>query len=185
MSRSVTAAIQDMLQLANLLSEDKEPLPEVELDIAEVLKWCVGQVQNIADERGITIESSVQSAKIICVEDHLKMLLQNVLSNAVIYSHERGRVKVQCTEAPGEGPVVTIEDQGIGISENKLPRIFDEYYVTREAARHNKSSTGLGLAIVRHVAKAHRIRVEVESAVGVGTKFTLHFPSLKRKQTKS
>jgi signal transduction histidine kinase len=86
-------------------------------------------------------------------------------------------VRVRCDATPPEGPVVTVEDEGIGIPQEKLPRIFDEYYRTEEAIRHNKDSTGLGLAIVRHVAVNQAIRVRVESAPGRGTRFTLRFPS--------
>jgi signal transduction histidine kinase len=113
----------------------------------------------------------------VAVEDHLKMLLTNIVSNAVVYSVEGGIVRVRCDATPPEGPVVTVEDEGIGIPQEKLPRIFDEYYRTEEAIRHNKDSTGLGLAIVRHVAVNHAIRVRVESAPGRGTRFTLQFPS--------
>jgi len=83
---------------------------------------------------------------------------------------------VQCWREPSDGPIVTVEDEGIGIPAEKLPRIFDDYYRTEEAVRHNRDSTGLGLAIVRHVATSHGIRVQVESAPGCGTRFTLRFP---------
>ncbi len=72
---------------------------------------------------------------------------------------------------------MTVEDDGIGIVPEKLPRIFDDYYRTDEAVRHNRDSTGLGLAIARHVAAMHGIRVRVESAPGAGTRFTLRFPA--------
>jgi signal transduction histidine kinase len=103
------------------------------------------------------------------------MLLLNLLSNAVIYSNRGNRVQVRCLPGAGNGPIVTIEDQGIGIPAEKLPRIFEEYYRTAEAVRHNKESTGLGLAIVRRVAETHGIQIRVESAAGVGTKFILGF----------
>jgi two-component system phosphate regulon sensor histidine kinase PhoR len=110
------------------------------------------------------------------VEEHLRMLLDNLLSNAVLYSHEGGTVHVTCAEQPDGGATLTVEDHGIGIVQEKLPRIFDEYYRTDEAARFNKESTGLGLTIVRHVAEAHGIGVRVESRLGEGTKFRLRFP---------
>ena len=62
------------------------------------------------------------------------------------------------------------------IPSEKLPRIFVEYDRTAEAVAHNRESTGLGLAIVRQVARRHGIRVQVESAPGVGTKIVLSFP---------
>lgn len=103
------------------------------------------------------------------------MLFSNLLSNAIVYSHPGGRVEVQCARPADGGPVVTIEDHGIGIPQHKLARIFDAYYRTDEAVRHYQESTGLGLAIVRHVAESHGIRIRVESEPGVGTKFTLWF----------
>ncbi|MHB9008281.1 MAG: ATP-binding protein, partial [Limisphaerales bacterium] len=62
---------------------------------------------------------------------------------------------------------------GIGIPPAKLPRIFDDYYRTEEAVRHNQASTGLGLAVVRHVARALGATIQVESAPGWGTRFTV------------
>ena len=104
------------------------------------------------------------------------MLLSNIISNSVIYSYEGGTVRVQCNLAPLGGPVIVVEDEGIGIPKEKLPRIFDDYYRTEEAVRHNKDSTGLGLSIVRHVALTHGIRVQVDSVPAHGTRFTLRFP---------
>ena len=87
---------------------------------------------------------------------------------------------MQCRVDARHRPEVTVEDHGIGIAADKLPRIFDEYYHTDEAARHNKRSTGLGLAIVRQVAQTHGIRVRVRSQAEAGTTFTLTFPSAVR-----
>jgi signal transduction histidine kinase len=75
---------------------------------------------------------------------------------------------------------VTIEDQGIGIPADKLPYIFDEYYHTDQAVRHNKQSSGLGLTIVRHVAQAHGIGIRVESGLDVGTTFRVHLGRAER-----
>ncbi|MHC4199632.1 MAG: ATP-binding protein, partial [Planctomycetota bacterium] len=110
--------------------------------------------------------------------EHLRMILDNLLSNAVLYSHEGGAVRVECDRLPDGSPTVTIEDHGIGIPEHKLPLIFNEYYRTDEAAQFNKESSGLGLTIVGHVAQARRVRVRVDSRHAEGTKFTLRFPPL-------
>jgi two-component system phosphate regulon sensor histidine kinase PhoR len=174
--RRLAVEIQEMLQLANLQSADSPPQP-ARLDLAEIARWAIARVGAVAQERRVRVDEQLASASVVAVEDHLKMLLTNIVSNAVVYSAEGGIVRVRCDATPPEGPVVTVEDEGIGIPQEKLPRIFDEYYRTEEAIRHNKDSTGLGLAIVRHVAVNHAIRVRVESAPGRGTRFTLHFPS--------
>jgi signal transduction histidine kinase len=164
-----------MLQLANLQSADERPEP-VRLDLAEMARWAIARVGATAQERRVTVDEDLTPAPVVVIEDHLKMLLTNIISNAVVYSNAGGIVRVRCAVAPPEGPVITVDDEGIGIPAEKLPRIFDDYYRTEEAVRHNKDSTGLGLAIVRHVALSHGIRVQVESAPGCGTRFTLRFP---------
>jgi signal transduction histidine kinase len=173
--RRLAVEIQEMLQLANLQSADERPEP-VNLDLAEMVRWAIARVGATAQERRVTVDEDLAPAPVVAIEDHIKMLLTNIISNAVVYSTESGIVRVQCGVASSEGPIVTVEDDGIGIPAEKLPRIFDDYYRTEEAVRHNKDSTGLGLAIVRHVAASHGIRVQVESAPGCGTRFTLRFP---------
>ena len=124
--------------------------------------------------------TEIEQAWVQGVEDHLKMLFSNLLANAIIYSRQGGRVRIHCVPAESGGAVVTIADHGIGIPANKLPRIFDEYYRTDEAVRHNKQSSGLGLAIVRQVAQAHGIGIRVESCPGVGTSFRVHLGRAER-----
>ena len=174
--RRLALEIQEMLQLANLQSEDEQP-PPVRLDLPDLLRWAIARVGAAAQQRRVIVEEVLMPAEVVAVEDHLKMLLTNVISNAVIYSAEGGIVRVRCDGPPCAGAVVTVEDEGIGIPEAKLPRIFDDYYRTEEAVRYNRDSTGLGLAIARRVAVSHGIRVQVESAPGRGTRFTLRFPA--------
>jgi signal transduction histidine kinase len=173
--RRLAVEIQEMLQLANLQSAEEHPTP-TQLDVTEMVRWAVARVGAVAQERRVIVEEALSPATIVAVEDHIKMLLTNIIANAVVYSTEGGIVRVRCEGTPADGPVVTVEDEGIGIPAEKLPCIFDDYYRTEEAVRHNKDSTGLGLAIVRHVATSHRIRVRVESAPGRGTAVTLRFP---------
>ncbi len=177
-SRKLGHEIQEMLQLSNLSSVNKDSLDWKKIDLVEIIKWCMVQVNPIAEKKMIIFEEDLEPAFVIAVEDHMKMLFTNLLSNAIIYSHERGRVSVICKLSNETGgPIVTIEDHGIGIPNDKLPKIFDEYYRTDEAVRHNKNSTGLGLTIVHNVAQTHKIIVRVASTPGMGTKFELRFPS--------
>ncbi len=167
--------IQEMLQLANLSAVGQQPQP-VELDVAEVLQWCIGQVEPLALERKVTIEKSIESARTVGIDDHLKMLFMNVLANAVAYSHTGGYIRVRCGLEHPLTPVVTIADEGIGIPASKLSHIFNEHYRTNEAAQHNKESSGLGLSIVRRIAQMHKIRLRVESQHQAGTTFEIRFP---------
>jgi signal transduction histidine kinase len=173
--RRLAHEIQEMLQLANLESAHEAP-PRTELDLADIARWAVSHVGPSARERGVTVEAELARTPASVVEDHMKMLLGNIVGNAVIYSHDGGVVRLACHPEGDGGATIIVEDEGIGIARAKLPRIFDEYYRTEEAAKHNKDSTGLGLAICRHVAQAHRIGLLVESEQGRGTRLTLRFP---------
>lgn len=175
--RRLTTEIQEMLQLANLSSDAQEQPPKTKMISTELLLWCISQLQPLAQQHGIVFETDIKPVAMVGSEDHFKMLFGNILSNAVAYSHENGRVSVSCRKGPDAEPVVTIADYGIGIAPNKLPHIFDEHYRTKEAVRHNKESSGLGLSIVRHVAEIYRVHIRVESCVGSGTKFKLTFPN--------
>jgi signal transduction histidine kinase len=175
-ARRLANEIQEMLQLANLRSGSAKLLPRLELDVAEVLRWARNQIQPLADERDVTFQEALQDGRTRAVEDHLKMLFVNVLTNAVVYSQRGGQVGLSCLPSP-DGPVVVIEDHGIGIPADKLPHIFEEYYRTTEAVKHNQQSSGLGLAIVQQVAEDHRIRIRVSSRAAVGTRFELTLPA--------
>ncbi|OHB74664.1 MAG: hypothetical protein A2Z25_09275 [Planctomycetes bacterium RBG_16_55_9] len=175
--RRLTAEIQKMLQLANLSSTSQAVLPRTRIVSTDLLLWCISQVEPIAQERAVTFKADMRPVAMTGTEDHFKMLLINLLSNAVIYSHGGGEVHVSCRPGPSCEPVIIISDHGIGIPADKLPHIFEEHYRTKEAVQHNKESSGLGLAIVKQVAQMYKIRIRVESRPGSGTKFELRFPA--------
>ena len=169
--------IKAMLQLANLRSSAQAPPQPVEVALHDVLRACLAALQPLAAKRGIGFVEDVAPATIRGVYDHVVMMIDNVLANAVAYSFDGQKVAVSCRPKPSGGAIVGIEDAGIGIPTTKLPQIFDDYYRTAEAVKHNKASTGLGLAIVRQVAMAGGVGVRVESAPQQGTLFTLDFPA--------
>jgi signal transduction histidine kinase len=169
--------VKEMLQLANLRSAAQDPPPQVAVDLAALIRACLANLAPAAAKRSVTVAENLAPAQVRAVQDHAMMMLDNILLNAILYSHEGGQVSVECRPKPEGGAVVRVCDRGIGIPADKLPRIFDDYYRTNEAAKHNRASTGLGLAIVRQVALAGRIDVRVQSAPGEGTLFTLDFPA--------
>jgi signal transduction histidine kinase len=172
LSRGITA----MLQLANLRSRAQSPPPAVPVDLAALVRSCLAGMKPVAARRGIVFDEDLSAVTVRVVQDHAVMIIENIVSNAVAYSWDGQRVGVSVRAGPGGAAEVTVRDNGIGIMPDKLPRIFDDYYRTVEAARHNHASTGLGLAIVRQTAMAGGIRVQVQSAPGRGTVFSLGFP---------
>ena len=143
----------------------------------DILRGCLAALEPLAAKRGIRFVENIAPATIRGVHDHVVMMIDNVLANAVAYSHDGQQVAVSCRPKPAGGAVVGVEDSGIGIPTAKLPQIFDDYFRTAEAVKHNKASTGLGLAIVRQAAMAGKVGVRVESAPQQGTLFNLDFPA--------
>jgi len=175
-SRKLGDVIQAMLQLENVQKMTADILNTETLDLAEIIKWCIAQVQATAEKNKVKIEANLQSVQINANEDCMKMLFSNVISNAILYSHPNAQVSVECRSRTNAGPMAFVEDHGIGIFPEKIDKIFDEYYRTDEAVSHNKNSNGLGLAIVKHVAQLHRLSIQVASEPNVGTRFEILFP---------
>jgi two-component system, OmpR family, phosphate regulon sensor histidine kinase PhoR len=169
--------IQSMLQLANLRSESQARPPGVDLDLSEVIQKSVDRAMASANERGIRFETDLEPTMVCAAEDHMAMLVENIVNNSVSYSKDDGLVEISCAAGPDDSVVVMIRDHGIGIPPDKLPLIFDDYYRTDEAANHCRMSTGLGLAVVRDVAITESVEVQVESRPGWGTRFWLTMPT--------
>ena len=148
------------------------------LELDEVIASVIEDLKPRAGERRITFEVEVPSLSVQGSRKNLMILFSNLISNAVNYSHEGGTVEVAAREYP-DHIVMEVSDHGIGIREDALPHIFDEYYRTKEASIFNKMSTGLGLAIVKEIARNSGLGIRVSSTQGEGTTFEVVFPSRK------
>ncbi len=173
LSRSIKA----MLQLANLRSRAVAPPAPVPIDLPALIRACVDSFRPQAAKRGVRLDEELPEAWASGNPEHVQMMVENLLSNAINYSRDGEQVSVSCRPKMGGGATVVVRDHGIGIAAEKLPRIFDDYFRTNEAVAHNSASTGLGLAIVRQAAVAGQIGVRVESAPAQGTVFSLNFPA--------
>ena len=99
----------------------------------------------------------------------------NLLDNAVKYSPPHSRVLIRVYRV-GREIRLDFQDEGIGIAEKHIPRLFERFYRVDDARSRRMGGTGLGLAIVKHIALAHGGRVSVQSAQGKGSTFSLHLP---------
>jgi signal transduction histidine kinase len=108
-------------------------------------------------------------------ETRLQEVFHNLVENAVKYSRDNGQIRLQ---AGRRGPeiVLSVSDDGVGISKDQLPRIFERFYRADKARSRELGGTGLGLAIVKHIAQLHGGRVEAESGLGRGTTVRVIFP---------
>jgi two-component system phosphate regulon sensor histidine kinase PhoR len=107
----------------------------------------------------------------------LEQVLINLLDNAIKYGREGGNIKVSVNENPNEGEIqVSIEDDGIGIPKEDLPRIFERFYRVDKGRSKELGGTGLGLSIVKHIVQAHGGKVWAESQIGKGSTFHFTLP---------
>jgi len=172
----LTFLVQDLITLNRIQAAEPIPDPrpvEVDAAIAEALD----RVRMKANARGITLTSTgLHGLSVLGAEDLLVTALRNLLENAVVYSPEHTKVVVSVRK-PGDGGVeIGVADQGIGIPERDLQRIFERFYRVDPARSRATGGTGLGLAIVKHVMAAHDGRVTVRSVEGSGSTFTLWIP---------
>lgn len=111
----------------------------------------------------------------------IQQVLLNLLVNARQAMRPGGRVTVRVVENAAEQSAdISVGDTGCGIPADQLPRIFDQFYTTKQADEHGQGGTGLGLSLCRRIIESHGGRIRVESAVGHGTRFTLRFPLVPR-----
>jgi len=175
-AQRLTNLVQDLITLSRIQAVEPVPDPRpVELDmvVAEALDRC----RMKANARGITLASSgTRGLSVLGDEDLLVTALRNLLENAVAYSPERTRVVVTLKRASEGNAELSVADQGIGIPERDLERIFERFYRVDPARSRATGGTGLGLAIVKHVMAAHNGRVTVRSVEGSGSTFTLFIP---------
>jgi two-component system sensor histidine kinase SenX3 len=172
----LTNLVQDLITLSRI--QAAEPVPDpitVSLDVvvAEALDRC----RMKASAGGIELAASgPHGLSVLGDEDLLITALRNLLENAVAYSPEKTRVVVSTRRSSEDSVEISVADQGIGIPERDLERIFERFYRVDPARSRATGGTGLGLAIVKHVTAAHGGKVTVWSKEGAGSTFTLQLP---------
>ncbi|HEY7373859.1 MAG TPA: HAMP domain-containing sensor histidine kinase [Polyangia bacterium] len=119
------------------------------------------------------IESNLPAVRMD--EGAMTLVLLNLVDNAVKYAGDGGEVSVQLRRVPG-AVALSIADRGSGIAHDDQRRIFERFYRAENARVRNVRGSGIGLALVKHIAEAHGGRVEVESAPGRGSTFTVYVP---------
>ncbi len=145
--------------------------------VEEFLTEMLGLIRPLADEHGITINSTFDSRAEFILADRkrLKQVLLNLLSNAIKYNRERGSVTVSCLSASDSALRIMVTDSGPGIPPEKLVRLFSPFDRLGAEAT-GVEGTGLGLALSRHIIEAMGGAIGVESAVDTGSTFWIEIP---------
>ncbi|CAB4595831.1 unannotated protein [freshwater metagenome] len=174
-SRRLSELVQEIINLSRLQGSDPL-LSAYAVDVEDIIREAANQCQINAESRKIEIViGEVSNTTVLGDRDQLIMAVHNLIENAINYSPENTKVSVSASII--EGLVeISVADQGIGISESELERIFERFYRIDPARSRETGGTGLGLSIVKHVALNHGGDVSVWSKIAVGSTFALRLP---------
>ncbi len=169
--------VKDLLQLSRL-DYKQEKWNKKESNLISLLKSAVTKVELTAKNKNQHLNYIFDdSQKIMAIidKDGIEQVLLNVLSNAIKYTQEGGRIDIDALQA-GKIAQMIITDNGIGIPENELTRVFERFFRVDRARSRAMGGTGLGLAISKQIIEEHHGSIEIESKEGKGTKVTITLP---------
>ncbi|HEX7708197.1 MAG TPA: HAMP domain-containing sensor histidine kinase, partial [Thermoanaerobaculia bacterium] len=169
--------VEDVLDFSAIESGTVR-LDPVEVALGDLLNDVVESSGLIADKKNIRIVLAVDRDLPPVLADRRKLIqvIDNLISNAIKFSHPGSSVTVAAGSEPGSGVWISVTDRGLGMSPEQLERLFKPFGRVGVQATGGEKSTGLGLAIARRIIEAHRGRIEVESLAGEGTTFTVVMP---------
>lgn len=173
------ARIIDQLLALARADSGHERLALEELDLNQPVREVAADMEALSRDRGL--EFDLRLGDPVIVRGHsglLRQLLLNLVSNAVRYTPEGGKVSIAASASNGLG-VVSVSDTGQGIPAQHLPHIFDRFYRVDKARSRSEGGSGLGLSICKQVVELHGGRIEVESREGHGSTFTIMLPLLR------
>ena len=174
------ARLQDLLRDLLALGALKDRLPQhkkAEVNLAELARRMAEIVQPEAEARGLMVTLDLPETPLLFLttEEDMHRLVGNLLENAVKYTPPGGKVRLGLRGGESEITIV-VSDTGIGISQEAMPHIFEEFYRGPNAKAVGKEGTGLGLSLVKRIVDLYQGKVQVQSELGKGTTFTVTLP---------
>lgn len=169
--------INDLMSLSRIEQEEEKGLIQMEPhNLKTIALNALEDVQMKAKERLIQIDLVCERDITATANDRLlEQAIVNLIDNAINYSDPGSKVIVELSQSDGE-TMISVRDNGIGISKEHIPRLFERFYRVDRGRSRKQGGTGLGLAIVKHIVNAHGGHMTVESVLGAGSTFTMHIP---------
>ncbi len=171
--------IIDDLETISQLETGALVLDTEKFDVVALAKDVLEQLELTASKRNIKLvldEESKKSIKVIADKFRIRQVLVNLITNSIKYGKDNGLTKLKL-KIFDETAIIEVSDNGIGIEEKHLPRLFERFYRIDKGRSREQGGTGLGLSIVKHIIEAHDQHITVTSSSGNGTTFTF---TLKR-----
>ncbi|MCT4787343.1 sensor histidine kinase, partial [Exiguobacterium aestuarii] len=167
--------VEDLLELSRLERDDFQ-MELVFVDLNQLVDEVCLLLSQKARKKSIQLEAKHHGTAVLQADlNRMKQVIMNLVANAINYSPEGSRVEIS-VEAEGDAYKLRVKDNGIGIAEKEVSRIFERFYRVDKARSRNSGGTGLGLAIVKHIIDLHHASIDVDSVEGKGTTFTITFP---------
>ncbi|MDT9349840.1 HAMP domain-containing sensor histidine kinase [Clostridium perfringens] len=170
----LSSLVSDMQKL-NKYDESSIKLKKDNVNISDIICFVIFQFSNLAKSKNIKIEYEKKNISLYCDKDKITQALVNILSNAIRYSNEGSTIFIE-EKLKDNKVIISIEDQGIGISEEDLKYVFERFYRADKSRTRATGGTGIGLTIVKSIVSSHGGEVKLESKLGEGSKFTIILP---------
>ena len=175
-ARHLLQLINDVLDLSKIEAGRIELIPE-RFQVADALGEVLSIINPLAISKSIEIETRIPGGVAVYADRiRLKQILFNLLSNAVKFTPEHGKVWIEMSQ-PGDGVLISVTDNGIGIPTEEQEAVFDEFHQAGAATGGVKEGTGLGLAITRRLVELHGGRIWLAGEPGGGTRFSFTLPA--------
>lgn len=175
-SDRLTALIGDLLELSRL--EEPAAMASNSVKLHTLAAKEIADLEPQAQRGGVRLTGELAIAMIKGDDHQLRVLLRNLLDNALRHTSAGGDVLVM-TETRSDGVLLAVKDTGTGIPLTAQGRVFERFFRVDEGRGRKEGGTGLGLAIVKHVAENHGGTVELKSSLGEGSVFTVRFPTIE------
>lgn len=181
-STRLASLIDAILDLSRL-EAGKSKIRREQFDAVELVHECAAVLRPAAEKKGLNVRGLPESGKmpIEADRDLVKQALLNLANNAVKFTNEGGTVGISAVE-DGSGVRLAVEDNGIGVPEAEIPKIFDRFYQVDSSATRQFGGSGLGLAISKAIVEWHDGGIEVRSQVGRGSEFSISLPRVREGQ---
>jgi signal transduction histidine kinase len=174
-SRFSLSLLEDILDVERLRTGNLS-LRIDDCNIKDALTEAVERNSVVADKKSLSINLKIHKNATLKIDGRrLQQLLDNLISNAVKFSHEKSKINI-FTEEDDAYYIINVQDFGVGMKKGETETIFDAFAQASSRSTANEKGTGLGLCIVKELMDLHEGEVFVESEVGKGTKFSLLFP---------